>query len=341
MNRGIAVVGALILDKHFTMATYPEKSSLSRVDRAEEYLGGSGNIILDLAHLDKTLHIQVAGMVGRGTHGRSIRKVLNHYSQIDTSPIKKGLNTSVTLVMNALDDKSRTFFYFPGASDEFSLEDIEWDKLDADIFQLEYLLLLDKLDAKDEEYGTVAAHVLHEAQKRGFITSIDTVSEKSNRPRELIPFALKYTNICCINEREAAAITGFSVCTHDSVINEEQMIFAMQKLKDHGVSFWVVVHCQKCAYGLDCRTNEMYKTTSFDLPKKKIKGTTGAGDAFCAGLIYAFYQEKKIQDALVFASMVAGSSLFAKNGYDGVLSVNQIKAMILTFKGGVCEKIRN
>ena len=112
MNRGIVVVGSLILDKHFTMATYPEKSSLSRVNRAEEYLGGSGNIILDLAHLDQSLHIQVVGMVGTGAHGRAIRKVLNRYPQIDTSPIKKGLNTSVTLVMNALDDKSRTFFTF-------------------------------------------------------------------------------------------------------------------------------------------------------------------------------------------------------------------------------------
>ena len=211
--------------------------------------------------------------------------------------------------------------------------------MDADIFQLEYLLLLDKLDAKDEEYGTVAAHVLHEAQKRGFITSIDTVSEKSNRPRDLIPFALKYTNICCINEREIAAITGFGVIDNDAVINEEEMILAMQKLKDYGVSFWVVVHCKKCAYGLDCRTNDMYKTTSFEIPKNQIKGTTGAGDAFCAGLIYAFYQGKALQDAMIFASMVAGSSLFAKNGYDGVSSVDQIKAIACTFEGGLCEKI--
>ena len=48
---------------------------------------------------------------------------------------------------------------------EFHEKQIDFKKIKADIFHLEYLLLLGTLDQPDEDYGTKAAKVLATAQK--------------------------------------------------------------------------------------------------------------------------------------------------------------------------------
>ena len=47
---------------------------------------------------------------------------------------------------------------------------IDWDSLEGDIFQLEYLLLTKGIDAPDDEYGTHAARILAQARRRGMKT---------------------------------------------------------------------------------------------------------------------------------------------------------------------------
>ncbi|MCH3917899.1 MAG: carbohydrate kinase family protein [Spirochaetia bacterium] len=332
MDKGIAVVGSLILDKHFVMDAYPRKSTLVKVSAGEQTIGGAGNLIIDLAKLDTQLKIKVSGIVGAGTDGRFMREGFAKYGNIDVSGIKDGGDTSLTLVMDAREDKTRTFFYFPGASDTFSYEDIDWEAIDADIFQLEYLLLLAKVDAADTEYGTVGAKILHEARKRGFLTSIDVVSETGPRAATVVPPALAYTDFCTINEIEASAVTGIPVLM-DGVVHEGNMVKALKCLKDMGVARWVVIHCAQASYGLDCSSGRIFKVASLDIPRSRIKGTTGAGDAFCAGILYSAYKQKSLQEALQFASAVAGCSLFESNGTDGLRCVKEVMQVYAAYKG--------
>jgi len=49
------------------------------------------------------------------------------------------------------------------------------------IFHLGYLLLLDALDQPDAKFGTQAARLLAAAQAAGVKTSVDVVSEDSDR----------------------------------------------------------------------------------------------------------------------------------------------------------------
>ena len=65
--------------------------------------------------------------------------------------------------------------------------------------------LLDALDAPDGEYGTKMARLLHTARQRGIKTSIDVVTEASERFGRIVTPALRYTDYCVINEVEAQA----------------------------------------------------------------------------------------------------------------------------------------
>jgi sugar/nucleoside kinase (ribokinase family) len=52
------------------------------------------------------------------------------------------------------------------------------------------------------------ARLLHDAQRSGILTSIDVVSEASDRFKKLVPPAMKYADFCIINEVEAQNSTG-------------------------------------------------------------------------------------------------------------------------------------
>lgn len=104
--------------------------------------------------------------------------------------------------MTEKESKQRTFFFDPGTSLEFNEKQIDFKKIKADIFHLEYLLLLGTLDQPDEDYGTKAAKVLATAQKYEMETSVDMVSEEGNRYPKVVWPALKYTDYCVVNEVE-------------------------------------------------------------------------------------------------------------------------------------------
>ena len=66
----------------------------------------------------------------------------------------------------------------------------------------------------------------------------------------------------------------------------ENMKVALKKLHELGVSTWAVIHCPEIGCGMDADGN-YHEFKSLKLPKGYIKGTVGAGDAFCAGVLYA------------------------------------------------------
>ncbi len=320
---GIAVAGSLIADIFYEIDTYPDQGFLVSVRDTSLNIGGSGNMILDLAKFDENLKVKVCAIIGSDKGGKHLEKVLAEFPNIDTTNVTVEENSSVTLVMNAADTKQRTFFFVPEASDKFGMDYINWDTVDAKIFQLEYLLLMKKVDSPDEEYGTHGARILAEAKKRGMITSIDVVSEQSDRAKNIVKAALKYTDICCINEFEAEAVTGIALTKNGELV-PEKIFEAIEAIKNLGVSKWIIVHAPKFGFGLDCETGETFTVESLNLPKGYIKGSTGAGDAYCSGILYSAHEDKTLEEAMRFARASAACSLSENNGTDGMRSYEQV-----------------
>ena len=248
------------------------------------------------------------------------------YPNIDISNLTVEGLSSVTHVMNAQDTKQRTFFYQGGASDIYDESYIDWETLDADIFHLEYLLLMAKVDGPDEEYGTLGARILHDARERGMKTSIDVVSEQSDRAAGIVSAALKYTDYCSINEVEAEAATGVKLTGADG-LTEEKVKEALLKLKEKGVTTWAVIHCPQCGYGYDCQKQEFVKVPSLKLPEGFIKGTNGAGDAYLSGILYGAYQDMTLEEAMILGTACAACSLSEVNGTDGLRPLSEVKKL--------------
>ncbi len=323
---GITVAGSLIADVYYEIDTYPQLGFLTNVRNSSFHIGGSGNLILDLAKLDSTLSVGVCAIVGTDENGKQLLSTLKKYPNISTENLSIEGETSVTIVMNAEDTKQRTFFYIAGASDVFDESYISWEDINSKIFHLEYLLLMKRVDSPDAEYGTHGARILKKAKDHGMITSIDMVSEQSDRVPSVIIPALKYTDICCINEAEASAVTGIDL-VENGVLSKDRCIDAIQELHRLGVSKWIVIHAPRESYGYDCEKDFLVNIKSHDLPADFIKGSTGAGDAYCSGILYGAYRDFSLEEAMSLARSCAACSLSESNGTDGMRTFTEIQTM--------------
>ena len=332
MNKGICCAGNMIVDITYPIETWPKQNELTHItgDIVRTSGGSVCNTVADLARLDPALPLWASGFAGHDAEGDFLLDEMKQYKNIDLSMIRRDGQTSFTAVMSNNQTKERTFFQYAGSNAGYCEEHIDWDNLDVDIFHIGYILLLPALDAPDEEYGTKMARLLHRVQKMGIRTSLDVVSEDGDRFVKLVTPALKYADYCVINELEAQQTTGVQLRDEDGILHPENMKAALRKLKELGVSAWAVIHCPEIGCGID-EKGDYYELPSLKLPKGFIKGTVGAGDAFCAGILYAAYKEMPMNEALKLGACSAAASLSQPGASEGVGTLDEVLALYEQF----------
>ena len=325
MGKGICVAGNMVVDILYPTIGWPKQGQLVHIqDGISRATGGAVcNVIIDLAKLDPEMKLYALGRNGKDAEGDLIMEQLRAYPNIDTQNVICDGISAFTLVLADQVSKERTFFTYLGANGRFTEDDIDWDKLDCDILHIGYILLLNALDQPDEEFGSKMARLLYHAQQRGIKTSIDVVSEASDRFNRLVVPALKYTDYCIINELETQQTTGVLLRGEDGVLHVENMKAALQKLHELGVAKWAVIHCPEIGCGMDENGN-YYEFESLKLPKGYIKGTVGAGDAFCAGVLYAAETDMPLPEALKLGACSAAASLSEVSASDGVKTKDEV-----------------
>ncbi len=328
MNKGIAVAGNMIVDMLYPTNGLPRPGELVTITgNMTRATGGClCNDIIDLAVLDPALPLTALGRVGDDAEGDFVLDKLRAWPNIDLGQIRRGGTTSYTLVMADEITKHRSFFQCRGANADFCEADIDWDALDVDLLHVGYILLLDALDAPDEVYGTKMARLLHTAQRRGIKTSIDVVSEAGERFRHIVVPALKYTDYCVINELEAQATTGVALMDGQGRLIREKLPEALKRMKALGVSTWAVIHSPEGGFGLDERDNYV-AIDSLKLPEGYIKGSVGAGDAFCAGVLYAAWRGWALTEAIELGTAAAACSLSQPGGTEGMRNCESAMAL--------------
>ncbi len=328
IRKGICVAGNLIVDIHYPLSDWPAQGELVTVlEGIHQTTGGLAcNVAMDLAVLDPDLPLTVAGIVGDDAEGTYLLKEFGRFPSIGLSQVRKEGKTSFTMVMRNERTKERTFFQYRGANALFDESNIDWESLDAEILHIGYLLLLDALDAEDREYGTKMARLLHRAQTMGIRTSIDVVSEAGNRFKRIATPALRYADYCIINEIEAQQITGVMLRDEEGRLLPGHMPEALRAMRRLGVADWAVIHCPEGAYGMD-RSETLVQRDSLSLPEGYIKGTVGAGDAFCAGVLLGASRHWPLLEAIELGIASATCSLSKPDASSGMRSVSEALAL--------------
>lgn len=321
--RGLLAGGNWIIDQVKIIDVYPRPEQLSNIRSQSFGTGGAPfNVLVDLAKSGAPFPLYGAGLVGEDALGEQILETCKE-NNIHTTYINKTSKapTSFTDVMTEQEGGRRTFFHARGANALWRGADLDFDKFQPRIFHLGYLLLLDALDQLDSRYGTKAARLLSQAQQAGIKTSVDVVSEDSDRFASIVNPALKYVDYCILNEIEAGKTTGFKIRRADGELDRVALRHAAGALLQQGVRELVVIHFPEGAFART-RTGEDLWQSSLKLPPDYIAGTAGAGDAFCAGVLFGLHEGWEMQQALMTGVCIAAASLSEPPCTAGVKSLS-------------------
>lgn len=315
-KNGIAVAGTVIVDRINEIGAYPAIGELTQITATQKAIGGCvPNVALDLKKINPDLSVRAYGRIGQDADGRFVRESLDR-SGVDTTglTVSDTEPTSFTEVMSVTGGQ-RTFFAYAGASAGFGLEDLRFQQPLPKMLHLGYFLLLQKVDAGD------GLPILKAAQAQGIRTSIDLVSENSDRYSLVAP-CLPYTDYLIINELEAGRFTGIAP-------ENENLKTIAQALMDMGVREKVILHKPDCAV---CMSKTGFTwVASYALPQGYIKGTTGAGDAFCAGALTGIYEGWTDREILEFASAAAVMALGSPDATSGLAPAQAIREFCSQF----------
>lgn len=329
MDRGITIAGNILTDYVKTVSTYPRPGKLADIYEVQCAVGGCvPNTLIDLARMGTGIPLSAAGRIGDDENGRfALRAMQEAGVKTDHVSVSAQRQTSFSDAMSAVDTGERTFFHYRGANAEFSPADLPPQALNCDLLHIGYILLLDAFDAPDSEYGTVMARYLHDVQQQGILTSIDVVSGEAGLFQEKVIPALRYCDYAIMNEYEGGSVSGLDVRYPDGTLNQENVIKSLEFILSKGVKKRVVLHCPEGGFCLDAEKG-LFIEPSLKLSKDYIKGSVGAGDAFCAGCLYAIYQAKDPRWMLRYAAAAAAANLSAADSTSGMKSCGELQRMM-------------
>lgn len=324
---GILAGGNWIVDQVKIIDTYPQPEQLANITSQHQGTGGAPyNVLLDLAKLGAEFPLSGAGMVGKDAYGEQILADCARY-KIDTRLLKTTADapTSFTDVMTVAGKGQRTFFHCRGANALWEAKDLDFSKIKARIFHLGYLLLLDKLDVVNKEGITPAAKLLQAAQNAGLKTCVDVVSEASDRFKSVAIPALKFCDYAIINEYEAGQVAGFKI-RKDGVLDTVSLRHAAGAILQFGVKELIVIHFPEGCFART-RDGKDHWQPSLKVPDKHVAGTAGAGDAFCAGVLFGLHEGWELQRCLLLGVCAAAASLSDPTCTGGMKPLAQVEAL--------------
>ena len=314
---GIAVAGSILTDVLNTVSRYPASGELTQISAVSRAAGGCvPNVSADLKMLAGDVDVYACGKISDDENGRFTLDFMKDRGVI-TEPVAVSPDgaTSFTQVISVAGGQ-RTFFTFPGASADFGFDDIDLDALNVRMLHLGYFLLLEKVDNGD------GLKILKKAKELGIDTSIDLVTENSDRYGLILP-CLPYVDYLIVNETESARLAG----TDPAFGN---LATAARKLLALGVRQKVIIHFPK---GSICASADggIAVLGSRKLPKGFIKGTTGAGDAFCAGALLGIYRGFSDRKILELATDAATAALRENDAVSGLADVETVRKLCANF----------
>jgi sugar/nucleoside kinase (ribokinase family) len=329
MKKGIAIAGNILTDNVKVVEVFPERGMLATIKSETLAVGGCvPNTAIDVKKLDQSLPVKVYGRVGNDYKGEYVVEQMKSVG-LDVSGVKVSVTapTSYSDVITVESSGERTFFHNRGANAEFTCADVDVDGLDCDIFHAGYIMLLDAMDVVDQDGRTGMSRLLESVRAKGIKTSVDLVSESSGNFNRVVKSALPFCDYVIINEVEAGSIAGISPRTDGGKISESAVKEIMQAIMCLGVKEKVIVHCPEKGFALD-KSGKFSVKDSIKLKDGFIKGSVGAGDAFCAGALYSLYNGFDDEYMLEFSNLVAINCLSEKDSVSGIVSADRLKDVL-------------
>ncbi|HEY2260317.1 MAG TPA: carbohydrate kinase family protein [Solirubrobacteraceae bacterium] len=294
----VTVIGCVQADVVMSPVTeLPPSGATLLTERMSIRVGGAGANAA-LAFVETGLPVRLMGCVGEDQLGDWMREELVGAGLVDELGVLAQQPTGLTVALES-DRRDRTFLTYLGVN-------ATWEPamIPADALQCENLLLCDYFVAPRLQ-GQAARSLLEAARGSGGRTFFDTAWDPEGFPprtRRVVRELLSSVDVFLPNEAEACALAG--------VPAGEPLRAAESLQADCGG--WIVV---KLGARGCLAVGPAGVQLSAAAPTIAAGDTTGAGDAFNAGLIHALSEDTPWPEALEAATRFA-SAIIARPSRD-------------------------
>jgi argininosuccinate lyase len=286
----VTVIGCVQADVVMSPVTeLPPSGATLLTDRMSIRVGGAGANAA-LAFAETGLPVRLMGCVGEDQLGDWMREQLVAVGLVDELGVVSGQPTGLTVALES-DRRDRTFLTYLGVN-------ASWEPamIPADALRCENLLLCDYFVAPRLQ-GEAARSLLDEVRAAGGRTFFDTAWDPDGFPpatRATVRSLLSSVDVFLPNEAEACALAGLPA--------GKPLQAARMLQRDCGG--WIVV---KLGARGCLAVGPGGAELSAAAPVVTAGDTTGAGDAFNAGLIHALSDGTRWPDALDAATRFASA----------------------------------
>lgn len=314
----VVALGELLID--FT----PHGLSEQGLPLYERNPGGApANVLAALAKLGR--RTAFIGAVGDDAFGRYLSGVLDS-SGIDTDGLVHTAEAGTTLAFVHLDesgDRSFTFYRQPGADHMLRTSDIDFSRIaSARVFHF------GSLSMTHEPSRTATLEAASHAKRSGVAVSYDpnlrlSLWDSADTAKERILEGMRFANIVKLSEEELLFLTGTDELERGTKLLMEQ----------YPLDLLLVT---RGAAGSYCRTGKA--TANHAGYKVDVADTTGAGDAFLAGILYQWlnaapdappfeWTRDRLEAMLAFANAMGALAASGKGAIPSMPAIEQVLAL--------------
>lgn len=304
----ILVVGEINADLIFGGCPRMPEPDTELLAGSFERTSGSSNMLcaLGLARLGEKVLFR--GLAGADDAGRYCRSLLQARG-IDTHEVELRADLQTGLTVSISTPTDRALLTYPGAMTALQAEDIS-DTLLAQAGHLHVSSFFLQTGLRPGLAG-----LMQRAHAAGLTTSLDTGFDPAlqwGEPAEWTRL-LRHVDVFMPNEREACAIARAA--------SADQALGAL----GNGATL-VVVKCGSRGAVAKDGNGPRLEVAAHAL--EVVRDTTGAGDAFDAGFLYAWRQRWPLDRALAWGNACGGLSTRSLGGMDGQATVAEVHALL-------------
>lgn len=295
----IVVIGSLNMDLVVKAVRAPKRGETVLGEEIHFVPGGKGaNQAVGLARLGA--ETTMIGAVGSDAFGVELMKALQK-DGVNTSSVKVLDSEATGVASILLAEGDNSIVVVPGANAQCLPEDL--DQYEGKIAEADLMLLQLEIPLVTVE------HAIKLARKHGKTVMLNPAPAQS-----LSQDLLSQVDYLTPNRSELALLTGMS---EESTIAE-----GIEGLLEVGVSCCVTTLGVE-GVALMEKGGSLVKVSGYMVP---VVDTTGAGDAFNAGLAYALAQEKSIREAAEFAVRVSALAVTKFGAQGGMPTLAEVEA---------------
>lgn len=297
----IVIIGASILD----VLAYPADEEVFRTgsSSAEDIrLSVGGDALNEATVLSRLgMKVRLETVIGSGKAGKFI---MDHCRDcgilLPEDCVREEFSTGINVVLVSRGG-SRHFLTNPrGSLRRLTMQDIHMPfPQSAKIVCFASIFVFPEIGPKELEV------IFRTAKIQGKTVCADMTKRKKNETVKDLAGALKYVDYLIPNDEEAMLLTG-----------EEKVETAAGRLREAGAGA-VVIKCGARGCYLDSREGQMWVPAEKNV---KCIDTTGAGDSFAAGFLYALSMGMPVRECAEYGNRCGAKAVSVAGATDWVIS---------------------